>query len=156
MQPPRWQEFRCPPLQRGPCLLGCRLGPRCSRVLALSCSELHLAARNNDARRIQQLLGKGEDVNCTTQGGSTPLCRAAQSGALAAMKVLLNDPNISVGHQRQGQGRSALFLAAQFGHVECVELLLEYSANPNVYIEQVRALCPAPVSIWSVLGMDRS
>ena len=101
--------------------------------LAQMFSDLYLAARINDARKIQQLLGRGEDVNWASRGGSTPLCRAAQSGSVSALRVLLNDPNVIIEHRRKG-GRTALFIAAQFAHVECVELLLEYGANPGTNV----------------------
>lgn len=92
-----------------------------------SFTALYIAARNNDVASAKQLLLHGADVNACTRGGSTALCRAAQSGNAEVLKVILEHPNVEINKQR-GAGRTALFLAVQNGHQECVQLLLDNGA----------------------------
>ena len=115
-----------------------RLAVRNSGIAMGQFSEFYLAARDNDARKIQILLGRGGDVNAVTAGGSTALFRAAQSGHTQALRVLLNDPNVMVEARRTG-GRTALFIAAQYAQVDCVRLLLEYNADPATKVEEARS-----------------
>ncbi|XP_006127534.2 ankyrin repeat and SOCS box protein 18 isoform X3 [Pelodiscus sinensis] len=60
---------------------------------------------------------------------TTPLCITARHGHAACLRHLLfwrADPNVAPG------GRSALHEACEGGHTDCVELLLEHKANPNL------------------------
>ena len=98
-----------------------------------SFTPLYIAARNNDVASVKQLLHYGADVNASTRGGSTALCRAAQGGNAAVLRVMLEHPNIEINKQR-GAGRTALFLAVQNGHQECVQLLLDNGAAVNLSV----------------------
>ena len=96
-------------------------------------SPLHIAVRNNDVASAKELLLHGADVNASTRGGSTALCRAAQAGHAQVMKLLLEHPNIEINQQRK-TGRTALFLAVQNGHRECVQLLIENAAAVDMCV----------------------
>ncbi|XP_015281874.1 PREDICTED: ankyrin repeat and SOCS box protein 18 isoform X2 [Gekko japonicus] len=60
---------------------------------------------------------------------TNPLCISASHGHTACLRHLLfwrADPNAAPG------GQGALHEACKGGHVDCVELLLEHKANPNI------------------------
>ena len=80
---------------------------------------------------VEVLVEHGTDVNLTLFDGTPPLCVAADKGDIESLKHLLGAPGIQV-DQRSGQQRTALFYAAESGHKEVVELLLEHGADPNV------------------------
>ncbi|KAL8173061.1 UNVERIFIED_CONTAM: hypothetical protein K2H54_038695 [Gekko kuhli] len=60
---------------------------------------------------------------------TNPLCISASQGHTACLRHLLfwrADPNAAPG------GQGALHEACRGGHADCVELLLEHKANPNI------------------------
>jgi predicted LPLAT superfamily acyltransferase len=54
--------------------------------------------------------------------GATPLCIAAQSGRLAAVRCLANDLGADAS-RIDAEGRSPLFMAAYHGHLEVMQFL---------------------------------
>ena len=97
---------------------------------------LFLAVRNGMLPTVKLLLQFSADVDARTNGGSTPLFRAAQDGRAAVMNTLLEDPRTvdAINRQRSG-GRTPLFVAAQHGHTDCVRLLMEKRADANMCVK---------------------
>ena len=95
------------------------------RNAAQQISALCHAARSGDTQGVLAELRQGTDVNVWGYGESgpcTPLIAATESGHASAVKALLRagaDVNLS-----NGQGRAALYCAAQCGNADMVALLL--------------------------------
>ena len=124
-------------------------------------TPLHVAAGHGRFPVVKRLLAAGADVNAREGGGWTPLHRAASEGRENIIRVLLEhgaDPlardeqgsspleyavlngnlgaielltPLGVGVCGQGDGMSALALAAQDGDAEIVRLLLSKGASVN-------------------------
>jgi ankyrin repeat protein len=82
---------------------------------------------------LKELLGHKADVRATSGSGENPLRAAARAGDVEALRVLLAhgaDVNAVSRTAYSGSAEaSALMIAAQFGHRDCVELLLEKGAD---------------------------
>ena len=84
--------------------------------------ETLLAALNDDADRLRDLLSRGAGTECRTETGATPLICAAAKGADAAVEVLLEcDANVVATDKL---GANCLTLAACHGHVETARAIL--------------------------------
>jgi uncharacterized protein len=91
------------------------------------------AARKGDMKQIQDLLGKGADVNAQNKWGLTPLMAAAHGGHIVAGKLLL-EKGADINAMQHG-GWTALMVAAVKGHVDVVNLLLGKGADVNARTE---------------------
>lgn len=84
--------------------------------------EVLLAALNDDADRLRDLLSRGAGTECRTETGATPLICAAAKGADAAVEVLLEcDANVVATDKL---GANCLTLAAYHGRVETARAIL--------------------------------
>ena len=104
---------------------------------------IHSAARMRDVQAVRQELDAGVDVDVVNgraengDGGNTPLWFAAQgpsSNGVDVARVLIEageDVNKQCEH-----GRTALHMAAAWGHADVVQLLLENGANPTIVDEE--------------------
>ena len=102
-------------------------------------SALHEAAYHGHNKIVEMLLETEMDINATTlcplksQGlldsskGITALHFAASQGHAETMSILIRR-NAHI-NARTWHGDTPLSLAAEFGHLKCVELLLEHKAN---------------------------
>ena len=94
---------------------------------------LRAASSVNKTEIVKLLIEAGADVNKTAVNGDTALMQAAGRGYLEIAQMLLAagaNPNAV----RQGDGATALFLAASREHktaFEIVKLLVRYGANVN-------------------------
>jgi len=91
-------------------------------------TPMWLAANQGDAAMLATLLEGGADANEELPLGRRPLMLAARSGVLAAVRLLLEhgaDPNAS----ETQRGTTALMQAADQGHAEVINLLVEAGAN---------------------------
>jgi ankyrin repeat protein len=90
------------------------------------------------------LLGEGEvDGDQPADCGWTPLARAAQSGSLKIVELLLvngANPNYVC-----GQGTTALHQAAARGDTNIVKALLQHGANPDIRDFKGRDVCEVAV-----------
>jgi len=100
-------------------------------------TELHLAARENDADKVLSLLQQGVNIDILNHDFATPLHEAAQYGSLDAERILLEhgakvDPRLK-GDWEDGHSQELTPLFVTFWeHPEAAYLLLEYGANPNI------------------------
>lgn len=97
---------------------------------------LSWAARNDAREAMEALVRLGADVNSNAYRG-TPLLWAIYADRVAAATWLLDhgaDPNLrhDFGGQDHGVAAVALHLAAQFGCLECLRLLLDRGADPTI------------------------
>lgn len=74
------------------------------------------------------LLTHGADPNIQDMLGWTPLMRAVETNRLFIVQTLLAQPNTLV-NAADGNGMTALHVAAALGHADMVKLLLAYGAD---------------------------
>lgn len=87
---------------------------------------LHLAINKRYNAMVELLLSKGANVNSVDLNGSTPLFIAAGTGNTYIVSLLLNDAQ---------QYDRLLHIAAEYGHIELTEFLLDKNVAIN-YIDQ--------------------
>lgn len=93
-------------------------------------SPLYCATLNGNYDVVHLLLKLGANVN--VQHNETPLTAAARNGKerIRILELLINF-GASVNHQIPN-GRTALFFACAFDHMDAVEFLLQKGADPNI------------------------
>ena len=91
-------------------------------------TPLWIAARRGREDAARLLLARGADVNLTTKSSGPPLLGAIERKNAILVKLLLAggaDPNAAL------DTKSALYLAAKSGCLECVEALVDKRADVN-------------------------
>ena len=91
----------------------------------MSGEELVNAALIGDKVTVNQLLGKGIDVNYQNPDGDTALMIASWKGHMGVVKRLLECKEITVNLKNTYDGNTALSMASQNGHLYVVNRLLE-------------------------------
>jgi ankyrin repeat protein len=91
-------------------------------------SALQLAAEYGYADVVKELLGRADIKVNELGGGYTALHLAVQYAQIEIVKLLLADPRIDLEARNQG-GWPALVMAARFGYVSIVEMILDRGAN---------------------------
>lgn len=94
------------------------------------------AARNGRVGSMQRLVELGADVNACPYRG-TPLTWSMYRDEVPAARWLLAhgaDPDLrhDFGGTEHGRGAVAMHLAAQYGNLDCLRLLLEHGARTDV------------------------
>jgi endonuclease YncB( thermonuclease family) len=87
---------------------------------------LHSASATGDLTRVEELVGRGEDVNAVDAEGLTPLHLAALNGHAAVVRYLVSRqarPDLP-----DQYGGTPLHLAARGGHLDTVQALVEGGA----------------------------
>jgi len=74
---------------------------------------------------VNELATLGDDPNHLNEFGEAPLCVAAFKGSGMIVEEMLKQPNIRVNIKGK-HGRTALYLAAEGGHIFIVKLLLQH------------------------------
>ena len=95
---------------------------------------LSWSARNDKLMSMSKLVKYGANVNSNPYRG-TPLLWSIYSDSVSSAKWLIEqgaDPNLkhNFGGSEHGQGATAIHLAAQYGSLKCLRLLLEKGADP--------------------------
>lgn len=113
------------------------------------------AARSGRVEAMEQLVAHGADVNAHPYRG-TPLVWAVYSDRVDAARWLLDqsaDPSLihDFGGTLHGVGATALHLAAQYGNLRCLRLLLERGGDPTL----VDALHGGTPRDWAEFGGQR-
>lgn len=104
---------------------------------------IHSAARMRDLQRVQQELDAGVDADVPNglaangDGGNTALWFAAQGPAPGGLEVarLLINAGAEINRKCE-HGRTALQMAAAWGHLDVVQLLIEHGADPTIRDDQ--------------------
>ncbi len=91
------------------------------------------AARTGNIEQVQELLGKGADVNSRNEWGLTPLMAAAQGDHIEAGKLLL-EKGADI-NSKQKDGWTTLMVASSKGHGDFVNLLLGKGVDVNARTE---------------------
>jgi ankyrin repeat protein len=90
------------------------------------------AAKDGDLRTVEELLGKGVDIESHDEGrGYTALIHAAEGGQIEMVRFLL-EKGADVDGKGTESGRTALMLAAWEGHTEVVRFLISKGAKVNM------------------------
>jgi ankyrin repeat protein len=89
-----------------------------------------LAAEIGDAKSVEYLLNGGADVNKKNKDLYTALILAASNGHEAVCRLLCQNQKIIIDDTNKF-GKSALIMAAEFGKLPCVKVLVEYKADIN-------------------------
>lgn len=88
-------------------------------------SDLHVAARDGDRQRVNQLLAQGADINIQTSHGRTPLFLAADEDQLDVVKDLL-DAGALVNIPRSFAYRDVIIRGNQPNSPQILSLLIEH------------------------------
>ena len=92
-------------------------------------SHLTFAAAYGETYNVRELLRQGVAVDATTSGGGTALSAACVEGQLATAKYLVG-AGADINRTDRILHRTALMNAAEMGHPEVVQYLLEAGADP--------------------------
>jgi len=122
---------------------GCSMGSRRGGDGVNVSVALDLAIERNDYETAQWAIHKGADLG-GTGNGSTPLMRAARAGSLKIVKLIVSErPDRDSVNNDDGEGRTALWWAAQGCHADVVRFLVERGATVNVRDQNNTALMNA-------------
>ena len=93
---------------------------------------LHLAAQEGNLSCLQYLISVGADPKSVDIGGSTALHKAVKEGKVDCVVYLLSMTKDTMRLQTKKHGRQPLHVAAAFGHVEVVKVLVKSGADLTV------------------------
>jgi ankyrin repeat protein len=98
-------------------------------VLADAGDDLMQSIYKNNVQGVKTALGKGIDVNKTSdKGGNTPLMAASYKGSVAIMNLLI-EKGAKIDDSSGYMGQTSLMCAAESGNIEAVKLLLDKGAK---------------------------
>lgn len=94
------------------------------------------AAQKGDSLTIKNFLDKGIDINIKDKKGYTALAKAAATGQLEIVNILLSSPTKPTANKidvniKTKSGITPIGFASFFGKTEIVKLLIENGANVN-------------------------
>lgn len=99
-------------------------------------SPLHVAAKDNYSRTIQELIESGADISSKNCSNKTPLMLAAGNGNVEGAKVILNALKrngilAEKIEEMDSSGYTALHLAECSGCADTIAALLDFEADPT-------------------------
>jgi ankyrin repeat protein len=92
---------------------------------------------------VKALIAAGAKVDASNGLGGNAVVAAAEAGDQETLRILLDhkgSPDSKTHIVESGSEASALMIAAQMGHIDCVKLLLDRGANLNLRTEHGNAL----------------
>ena len=88
-----------------------------------------VSAGNGDRTDVEIEIGKGADINRTTESGETSLFLASWQGHTDIVNVLIvAGADVEIG---RNDGMTPLMMASKRGHVDIVKILLAAGADVN-------------------------
>ncbi|KAI1091612.1 putative ankyrin repeat protein [Rostrohypoxylon terebratum] len=105
-------------------------------------SVITTAAQGGDPRLAETLLQGGANLETTNENGTRAIEKAIISGAYKTLDTLLKGGYGDTKSKPDG-GEPPLVLAAELGMLECVRVLLNHGADPNIECESGTALYKA-------------
>uniref|UniRef100_A0A6I8PI05 Ankyrin repeat domain-containing protein 17 n=1 Tax=Ornithorhynchus anatinus TaxID=9258 RepID=A0A6I8PI05_ORNAN len=112
---------------------GCILTTICSNVHATTATgdtALTYACENGHTDVADVLLQAGADLEHESEGGRTPLMKAARAGHVCTVQFLISK-GANVNRTTANNDHTVLSLACAGGHLAVVELLLAHGADPT-------------------------
>lgn len=98
-------------------------------------APLHYAVISDQAAFVELLLTRGDiDPNVRDDYDVTSLWEAAYQGSSEALEFLVDDPRVDVNAEDK-RGRTPISIAATYGHLEIVRLLLKHSGLENDHVD---------------------
>jgi ankyrin repeat protein len=94
-------------------------------------SPLHEAALKGDSGMVKVLLEYGADVNALSKDGRLPLHDAALGGNAEAVNALMSS-GADVTAQTRREKQTALHIAAAWGRIEVIKLLISAKAPTSI------------------------
>ena len=96
-------------------------------------SPIHWAIKRGDYKMVRTLILRGADISIYFSTGETTLSYACRTGLKDIVQVLLEHPCIAtIINETDGDARTAMWLAAYYGHVEIVGMLLDAGGDPSI------------------------
>ena len=115
-------------------------------------TPLYIAAKNENANLVKELLQKGVDVNERDNDGRTALHYATTADVL---RVLLECPDIEI-NLTDNEGRTALHYATMRGERLPLRVLLEKGIDPNVRDKYDKTSYDYSAGEMEVIAFDRA
>ena len=89
--------------------------------------DIYLALKNNDLNSLKIEINDNINLNFDIEVEKgmfyTPLMYCAANGRSKCMKILLTNKSLIINQNQQMSGVNAFWIAAYFGHSECLKLL---------------------------------
>ncbi|XP_033116145.1 transient receptor potential cation channel subfamily A member 1-like [Anneissia japonica] len=93
------------------------------------CTPMHYATQHGNFRCVEHLLKLGATANLKNRDKQAPLHFAARFGRLNTLRRLLDCPTgLNLINEADGEGMTALHIAAWNGHVKVVQMLINQGA----------------------------
>ncbi|XP_046564942.1 ankyrin repeat and SOCS box protein 3-like isoform X2 [Haliotis rubra] len=131
------------------CRLLIRRGADTNTKMFTNYTPLHLAVEKGLDNLVEYLLNHGAKLDVLADHHLTPIFLAAQFGRTGSLRCLLKAAKskslLDLVNEGAEDNASPLLIAAQEGHEECVQLLLEAGANANMSVRDINAVpCSMP------------
>ena len=136
-----WQQFETTPLFEA-CVNGyARIvriliehGAKLDEIVGPGYTCVYNAALNGHGKVVSMLIDAGADPGINTEAGMSPLYAAAQGGHGDCLVDILGSPLMTkalMNYAGNGNGATALTVAAQNGHFACVRELIQAGVEVN-------------------------
>ncbi|XP_067680363.1 ankyrin repeat and SOCS box protein 3-like [Haliotis asinina] len=126
------------------CRLLIRRGADTNTKMFTNYTPLHLAVEKGLDNLVEYLLNHGAKLDVLADHHLTPIFLAAQFGRSGSLRCLLKAAKskglLDLVNEGAEDNASPLLIAAQEGHEECVQLLLEAGANANMSVRDINAV----------------
>lgn len=109
----------------------------------LGASVLYIAAQNGHLTCVEEILKYKHNINETNRSSQTPAFAASMRGHTKVLEALI-DANADIHLSKSDSGACPMFAAAEFGHVDVINLLYKNGAQADPKLNDgYSALCAA-------------